>query len=171
MSIHPDAYTQFKVVDNYLTAEECDQLVALYDASPFRDPDLIGFWAQRVKWPVYPDDIRVKIRKQRRELAESLFNKKFETRNLNITLWRVGDFQGPHSDYGGRNEYPDRDYASIIYLNDDFEGGEIYMPEWKMSHVPKKGQLVIFPGGTVLHGVTEVKKNRRLTSICWFKSA
>ena len=170
MSIHPDAYTQFKVVDDYLTADECDQLVSLFDSTSFRDPDLIGSWAQRVKWPKYPEELRIKIMDQRVELAEKFFEKKLEIDNLNITLWNEGNLMHPHSDYGGQNEYPWREYASIIYLNDDYEGGEIYMPEWKMYHAPKKGQLVMFPGGKVIHGVNEVKKSRRLTSICWFKT-
>lgn len=171
MSMHPDAYTKFMVMDNYLTEQECDFLVDLFDSTPFHTSNQNSTWANRVKWPKYPEELRKKLVEDRIALAEKVYGKKLEIDNLNITLWREGDLMHPHSDYGSNNEFPWREYASTIYLNDGYTGGEIYFPEWKMSHVPKKGQLVIFPGGEVKHGVTEIKSGRRLTSICWFKTS
>ena len=96
------------------------------------------------------------------------FNKKFEIDNLHLMVWNVGHKMRPHSDYGGQNEFPNRDYASIIYLNDDYEGGDLVIPKIKFVNKPKKGQLVTFAGGKLLHGVTKITKGKRYTSICWF---
>ena len=68
-----------------------------------------------------------------------------------------------------QNKFPMRNYASLIYLNRDFEGGKLYIPELNFELSPKKGQLVTFEGGRLKHGVTKITKGRRITSICWFK--
>ena len=163
-------HDQFMILDSYLTDEECDSLVRLFDDTPLKENQSNNIWANRVKWPKYPDDLRTKIGKERRELVEKFYSRKLKIDNLNITLWNTGDFMPPHSDYGGQNEFPWREYASLIYLNDDYDGGELYIPEWSITYRPKKGQLVAFPGGKVRHGVREITRGRRLTSICWFKN-
>lgn len=157
------------IIDNFLSSNECDELVALYDATPFRTNDLPGFWSQRIKWPKYSEHLEIKLTKDRKEIAENHFQKKFRIDNLNMTLWNVGHRMSAHNDYGAVNEFPWRDYASLIYLNDDFEGGELFIPSLHFINRPKKGQMITFEGSKLLHGVNEITKGRRLTSACWFK--
>lgn len=98
-----------------------------------------------------------------------------------IVRWRVGDHQAPHADKqevdGSPNPYPENDIASLVYLNDDYEGGEIYFPNQGLSFKPSAGSLVFFPGDVnYLHGVTAVERGTRYTmpnfwsirSICKF---
>lgn len=33
----------------------------------------------------------------------------------------------------------------VVYLNDDYEGGEIYFPRFDLSHKPEVGDIVVFP--------------------------
>lgn len=33
----------------------------------------------------------------------------------------------------------------VVYLNDDYEGGEIWFPRFDLSHKPKTGDIVVFP--------------------------
>ena len=58
---------------------------------------------------------------------------------------------------------------SIIYLNDDFEGG-LFHTYWGVVIKPKTGMLTHFDGSTVWHGVSEVKKKDRFTLIFWWKN-
>lgn len=52
--------------------------------------------------------------------------------------------------------------AANLYLNDDFEGGELYFPLRDLSIKPKAGQLVFFPGGhEYIHGVKTVASGYR----------
>lgn len=52
--------------------------------------------------------------------------------------------------------------AANLYLNDDFEGGELYFPNLDISLKPKARQLVIFPGGhEYVHGVKTVTSGFR----------
>ena len=60
------------------------------------------------------------------------------------------------------------DYNSLIYLNDDFEGGEFYT-EHGLSLKPKTGTLTFFDGKNVMHGVKSIALKNRYTIIIWWK--
>ena len=92
---------------------------------------------------------------------------------LQLIRWRVGDNQEPHADCEEPdrrpNEMPWRAFASIIYLNDDFEGGEIYWPELGLQPPIKPGMLAYFPStADYLHGVRAVTKGKRYTFSCFY---
>jgi len=85
-----------------------------------------------------------------------------------IVRWRIGDGQNPHADKqeidGSPNPYPENDIASLVYINDHYEGGEIYFPNQKLKFKPAAKSLVFFPGDVnYLHGVTEVTDGVRYT--------
>ena len=49
-------------------------------------------------------------------------------------------------------------YATIIYLNDNYEGGELFFSNKDLELKPKPGDLVIFPGTDEFnHGVRHVQ--------------
>ena len=55
-------------------------------------------------------------------------------------------------------------YAAFLYLNDDFEGGELVFPEHNLTISPKVGMLAAFHGGHKnMHSVSIVKKSTRYT--------
>jgi len=48
-------------------------------------------------------------------------------------------------------------FANVIYVNDDFTGGELHFPKIDVTYKPKKGALIVFPSADeYLHGVKEV---------------
>lgn len=48
-------------------------------------------------------------------------------------------------------------FANVIYVNDDFTGGELHFPTIDVTYKPKKGALIIFPSSDeYLHGVLPV---------------
>lgn len=52
--------------------------------------------------------------------------------------------------------------AANLYLNDEFEGGELYFPGRGLSIKPKAGQLILFPGGhEYIHGVSQITSGKR----------
>jgi predicted 2-oxoglutarate/Fe(II)-dependent dioxygenase YbiX len=70
---------------------------------------------------------------------------------------------------------PERQIVSILYLNDDYEGGELYFPTLtgddgkELRIKPKAGELVIFGGDDrYLHGVDEVTAGERYCVTLWF---
>ena len=87
---------------------------------------------------------------------------------VNLTRWRPGQFQAPHADRenmdGRPHPFPWRDYGCVLYLNDDFEGGEVYFPFQELKPRITPGMLAFFPGDSShLHGVEPVRSGIRYT--------
>lgn len=52
--------------------------------------------------------------------------------------------------------------AANLYLNDDFDGGELYFPTRNLVIKPKARQLILFPGGhEYAHGVKKITRGNR----------
>lgn len=71
--------------------------------------------------------------------------------------------------------YTWRDYSAILYLNDDFDGGEFFFVDDRKERrvqgtvQPRCGRLVAFSaGGENLHGVRAVRNGRRCAVALWF---
>lgn len=60
--------------------------------------------------------------------------------------------------------------SALVYLNDDYDGGELYFPELNFSVKPKSGMLITFPGNLhYVHGVSKITKGVRYTLSQWSK--
>ena len=67
------------------------------------------------------------------------------------------------------NLTPWRSHGGVIYLNDDFEGGEIFYPKLNKEIKPKPGMMVIHPAGLpYLHGIKKVSGKVRHTVSVFF---
>jgi predicted 2-oxoglutarate/Fe(II)-dependent dioxygenase YbiX len=89
-----------------------------------------------------------------------------------MVKWLPGQLQMPHADKelhdgpdaGTPNDFPWYDLAGLFYLNDDYEGGELYFPNQDVQFKPKAGAAYFFPGDkNYIHGVTEIKSGIRYT--------
>ena len=92
---------------------------------------------------------------------------------LQLVRWRPGDDQAPHADCeepdGRPNPFPWRAFASIIYLNEEFEGGEIHFPKLGLQPPIKAGMLAYFPSTNhYLHGVKKITAGTRYTFSCFY---
>lgn len=90
--------------------------------------------------------------------------------------WEVGAFANPHSDNsdfaGNPNAFEINKYVGILYLNDDYEGGELYFPHHDIIIKPEAGMFITFPGGVEnIHGVTEITKGTRYTMVSFWDYA
>jgi hypothetical protein len=87
---------------------------------------------------------------------------------LGLVKWEIGDVQYPHADgeleNGIQHEFYWRNFGCVLYLYDDYEGGEIYFPTQNLEIKPKPNTLVFFPGTLdYLHGVKEITNGIRYT--------
>ena len=65
----------------------------------------------------------------------------------------------------------ERDISILIYLNDDYEGGELEFPDWGMSMKPKAGTLIAFPSYIDFsHRVHPVTKGERFSLVTWINT-
>lgn len=62
----------------------------------------------------------------------------------------------------------DRDLSTVLFLNDDFEGGEFTFPDFRIKVKPEPGLLVCFPSNQLYkHGVEPVKSGNRYSIVNW----
>lgn len=113
------------------------------------------------------DEIRIKIE----NLIYSRTNNKVFTETLQLVRWRKGDkLDPPHADCehldGSPHPYPNRHYSVLIYLNKDYDGGQIFFPNQNLEPTITPGTLVQFEGTKeYLHGVKEVTSGERYTIV------
>lgn len=164
-------------IHNYLTNEECDELLSFFfdDSMPYEQVKSEGdmAWKDRVKRPLaWPEKSFHTLTRKRISTAQAHFGVKFHPMPFNqvLNVWREGMEMHPHGDHA-HGRYPERDYASLIYLNDDYDGGELYIPSLDIEVKPEKGMLLTFAGGTLMHGVKKVTRGTRYTNSCWLKLA
>jgi len=82
-----------------------------------------------------------------------------------IQIWPRNIEGGLHKhDSNGREN---TDFNSLIYLNDDYGGGEFYT-ENGVCYKPKVGALTFFNGAINMHGVKKVLGTHRFTLIFWW---
>ena len=89
--------------------------------------------------------------------------------SLHIVRWTVGYELFPHADAvepdGSQHPFPWRDFGTVTFLNDDFEGGILYYPNQNNMEIkPQEGYSAVHSGGMdCLHGVTKITKGTRYT--------
>ena len=83
----------------------------------------------------------------------------------NLLRYKEGDFFLEHEDNDGTN---DRKVSFIYYINDDYDGGEVYFRKQGVLVKPKAGQLLVFPSGSDFrHSISEVTKGTRYCIVSW----
>ena len=61
------------------------------------------------------------------------------------------------------------DYSGLLYLNDDYQGGEIVFPKQEISMKPKPGTLIFFMGDMEFpHSVNEIIDGERLNVVSFY---
>jgi hypothetical protein len=85
-----------------------------------------------------------------------LFNMTFASRTPNTKMEEHFDYMPAEASNGN----PLAHMTSLIYINDDYTGGELFFPTQNLTYKPELGSLVIFPSN-YLHGVLECFGNSR----------
>lgn len=91
-----------------------------------------------------------------------------------LVKWESGDWMEFHADAVDENNKPFdycgwRTYSAILYLNDDFEGGETVFRDMNQNYIAETGKALIFPATfDYTHGVNEVSNGDRYTIAFWF---
>ena len=60
-------------------------------------------------------------------------------------------------------------YTSILYLNDNYTGGETIVDGTTI--IPEKNKLIGFEGDKMTHSVNEITEGTSYTIPCWYKHA
>jgi PKHD-type hydroxylase len=172
-------------VENFLTDSECDGLAKYFD-NEGQAWDFIAFYGASGKGlqdtsPILlnyglPENFIQELRTTMLEHVEIVFERKLKANTSHAQKWGVGGFASPHSDNsdfdGVPNAFEINKYVTLLYLNDNFDGGEIYFPQHNIEIKPQKGMLLSFPGGHEnIHGVREVTSGERHTMMAFWDYA
>jgi len=134
-----------------------------------------NYWQGRTIYMSRIKDDKVRsILKEHKELLLSEFYRLSEITqpvyidSLHLVRWVEGYELKPHADGenpdGSKHEFHWRNFGTVTFLNEDFEGGILYLPNQKIEIPSKTGYSAIFPGTLeYLHGVTPVTKGVRYT--------
>jgi len=150
---------EVRVFDNLFTNEELDsfrtEAIELLKKTKDVSDDNLTHCAS-----IDRQDIVDKVK----NFLENKFNIILNCHNIQYQVWKVGSQSTLHvHDEYGRSIC---DYNTLIYLNDDFDGGEFYTLN---EIIPvKKGNVTFFNGEKIWHGVKPVKTNDRYTIIIWW---
>lgn len=161
---------KIKVIENFVSEEDCILAIDLIESS-----ELTNFKNNSLaKIAPATDEVTQLVKKY----SDKSLNVHKEIHNLTIpiythegflTVWNVGAHAGVHMDNHTGAEFVQ--LSSVLYFNDDFDGGEIYFPEFDFVHKPKAGDGIFFPAFTkehaYMHGVTKVTSGKRYTMGLW----
>lgn len=145
-----------------------DEGVVIYDSS---------YWDHRVATeptlkeanPEIPKIIK-EMQNRLKDRVDEFFSVDAHPTSPAIVRWLPGQRQQPHADKelhegehrGKPNDFPFYDIAGLFYINDNYEGGELYFPNQGIQFKPKAGAAYFFPGDmNYIHGVTEIESGIR----------
>jgi hypothetical protein len=166
---------------NFAALPDCGVVIASYERCRAKFSTKVGnpFFDYRVLWiSSFPEDenptrrILQTWRHRASDLASCHAGKRLYSDTIQVVRWD-GQEMPPHQDDrhpdGGQHNTPWREWAGVIYLNDDFDGGDIYFPEEGELYKPLAGSFILFEGSRS-HGVKAVTRGIRYTSPGWFTS-
>jgi prolyl 4-hydroxylase len=165
-----------KVVEKFLSEEECKYLIDFAVSLNIWEDAGGGFWDGRVvnyKTVLANDKHAAKIMINFHLRCKELIEKEMIDTGeiysdlLQLIRWFPGMSQSTHADDMSNTDaqgFDHRAFGSVLYLNDNYNGGHTYYPNINFEITPKTGSLAIHKGDVEhLHGVTEVKDNMRYT--------
>lgn len=165
-----------KIVDNIISKEDCEYLIQCAISSDLWDHGGHEFWDNRVidynsmlsfdkkaATIMYDSNIACRqIIKDFYRLDNDIYSD-----TLQVIRWFPGMEQPPHADDMSNTEvhgFSHREFGSIVYLNDEYSGGQTYYPNFDFYVTPKAGSIAIHPGDQEhLHGVTKIEGGIRYT--------
>lgn len=166
--------------EGFISAEECSELVAAAEKRNgwLASGSTLQFWEERniplfnVVPALSSDDKIKKLLVRIHDGLRDAFSKRFNNGlpvycdQIGIVRWPVGSWQMTHIDHV---DGLDRVCGSVVYLNDDYEGGETFYPFFEKSMKPLKGKMFAHsPDNEHLHGVTKIiGKTRYTISSTW----
>lgn len=161
---------KIKVIEGFIEPEDCQLAIDLIDNSnlvPFEDNPLASVSAATPAITAFVkkySDKCLQLHKEWHDIQIPIY-----TFEAFLTLWNVGSYAAVHQDNHFGAEHVQ--LSSVLYFNNEFEGGEIHFPEFDFIHKPKAGDGIFFPAFTkdseYKHGVTKVTSGKRYTMGLW----
>ena len=186
-----DTPDELLVVREFLSREQCSELIELArrlrseeaEISVARDGErglLRRRSARRITTTIKtferPEAFTTIVARGLREHVEPRYGVRIEWFEWpDVLLYRPGGHYDLHTDADLRDpetgrwrRVTDRDFSLLIYLNDDFTGGNLELPDRGETVRPQAGMLVAFPSDhRFSHAALPVESGNRYVIVSW----
>jgi hypothetical protein len=159
-------YNQIYEIENFLTNEEVNVLLYLIDSSSEEDwPKTVKnefldedpYWSSRLLF-LHQSGMDMDIMRAIDKRIALLFYHASRINQLSaIQRYKTERGMEIHKDDASDSAVK---FGVVLYLNDNYEGGEIHYPDFDLTIKPKAKSLIIHPAG-LAHGVLPVKQGTR----------
>lgn len=171
--------TEIIVHEDFLTQEQAEHLIDVLESQAkskwsinSQEEDDYVLWDGKSVLLQQMDNLDINViidlETRTRIIYESFYpelaNKVRQSSIFCINKFTEGDSMSVHTDRGPHSMNNDIIHGMVIYLNDDYQGGEIHYPQQQLSIKPKARSLVIHPAEEPYqHGVLPVVRGNRYT--------
>jgi len=168
---------EYRVINGWLSAEECEKIKdhILNNLSDHPFPNFKNFKMSTHKNNQYYYDPNNKISDLIKE-SKDWFEKTFGISDLEHnrehgTIMLEGSLLKSHRDVKDEkniHEGPGDAYVCLLFISDDYEGGNLVLKDIPLSFKAKAGDVIMFPGWKFEHAVEEVTKGARVNIVIHF---
>lgn len=162
--------------EQFVSPEDSVNLVEYFkQAEPWNRVAFFGSWGMSLaeedpaleKFNL-PKDYFVGLTARLKAAVEDAHNVETRVVSTHAQKWETGAYANWHSDNSSLDGTPSAwevsKYVCLLYLNEDYGGGELAFRDHNLTISPSTGMLVTFPGGIDnVHGVNEVTSGIRWT--------
>jgi hypothetical protein len=163
--------------NNFLTQEECETLVRVFEDE--EQPWSMSAFFESYGMSIMPEDPILeryglprdyfgKLADRLHKVVEDAHERPVKSVSSHAQKWQIGAFAPFHSDNtdmdGNPSAWEKSKLVCLLYINDDYEGGDLDFRDHDISIKPVAGQLITFPGGfNNIHQVLPVRGSTRHT--------
>jgi hypothetical protein len=181
-------------IKDFVSKQDCEKIINFFNKQEFQNfngaSKFIGKtfpWLQCRSLPHnHEDEHIVKIMSSYRfnatMHARKFFEKELYPEYTDLVVWKNGEDMAVHADSCEMDGTPRDSRGSshdwrfgggVLYLNDDYAGGETYFPKYSIQVRPEVGKLSLFMADwNHMHGVREISQGNepvaRYTMPIWF---
>jgi prolyl 4-hydroxylase len=173
-------------LDNFMTDEECQKLIDIAENRMTTLSVMGDLEGYRIADGIFLGDKEDVLVKYRDELSSMTGIPKQNMEDVHIIKYSPGGEYKSHHDWF----HPDEDYyeeavkcggqrmkTALVYLNDDFVGGETEFPRLNLKIIPQKGKLVVWdnicPDGSLsldsMHTGCIVEEGYKYIAVIWMR--
>jgi predicted 2-oxoglutarate/Fe(II)-dependent dioxygenase YbiX len=138
-------YTEPRVIRNFITRGECEYLlnpeIGIYNDSAI-GRGLLNKKTRKSKSISFHDVNHPVINDIRSRVSKLTHTPLCKIELIQVSKYETGGFYRPHFDSALPS--PHRPYTMLIYLNDDYEGGETYFPKLKKKYKLNRCDALLF---------------------------
>jgi hypothetical protein len=147
--------------ENFISIIDCDNIIDIFKKNKHNTSFYPLNYTNILKVNLIESLLLNSIKNKVTTHCESLTNSKIFLDNCEIVEWPTNSYHPSH--YDSINDI----FSCVIYLNDNFDGGETYFSDSKIIK-PKKGSCLTFSNSKYKHSVNKINNGIRYTLSSWF---